>query len=239
MSRHDSHHELTDRPFLYRLLQRVVRMLLSILAHLEVEGLENLPPCGPYMLISNHLHWLDPPVIFAVLPARATVFAAEKWEHRPVIGQLLAWVGNAIFVRRGEVDRKALRQALNVLSSGGILGIAPEGTRSKTGGLQRGRDGPAYLAARSGVPIVPMVVSGQEKLFPSLLRWRRATVHVVVGKPFTLPESARHARSTELDVWTHHIMLSMARLLPPQYRGVYAEEVERTTNQPTGESASK
>jgi len=125
-----------------------------------VQGQELVPDRGPYILVVNHLHWLDSPVILTVLPRPARVFAGEKWAKRFLIGFLLHSV-NAIFVNRGEVDRKALREALATIKAGGVLGMAPEGTRSKTGGLQHGRSGAAYLALHSGARLVPAVCTGQ------------------------------------------------------------------------------
>jgi len=177
------------------------------------------------MLVSNHLHWLDIPVLWVALPCRVTVFAARKWGRRPVIGWLFRKLGNAIFVLRGEVDRHALRQAVEVLRGGGILALAPEGTRSKTGALQRGKDGAAYLAARTGVPLVPVVAYGQEKVFSSLGRGRRAEVHVIFGPPFTLPGTPGRVDKEQLHALTEQIMLRLAAMLPPAYRGVYASAV--------------
>jgi 1-acyl-sn-glycerol-3-phosphate acyltransferase len=157
----------------YRLIRGAIGFLLRILCHLEIQGLEHVPDEGPYLLVSNHLHWLDPPVLGVAFPHKGYIFAAEKWERHWLLGPLLRSMG-AIFVNRGEVDRKALRHALAVLKGGGVLGLAPEGTRSKTGAMQRGRSGAAYMAYRTGAKLVPVVATGQEKLFPSLWRFRRA-----------------------------------------------------------------
>ncbi|HFD39061.1 MAG TPA: 1-acyl-sn-glycerol-3-phosphate acyltransferase [Anaerolineae bacterium] len=210
----------------YRLARAVVGFLIRLLARLEVEGLEHVPDRGPYLLVSNHLHWLDPPVLGVVLPHRSYVFAAEKWEHHWLIGPLMRSF-NAIFVRRGEVDRKALRQALTVLKAGGVLGLAPEGTRSKTGGLQQGRHGASYMAYRAGVPLLPAVVYGQEKVFPSLRRLRRATVRVVFGPPFEPPPIEGKAGAEEIHALTQETMYRLAALLPPEYRGVYGDVTEK------------
>ena len=127
----------------------------------------------------------------------------------------------SVWVRRGEVDRQALCEALDVLNSGCVLGIAPEGTRSlSTHALQRGKTGAAYLATRTGVPIVPVGIIGTENLHHNMPRLRRTAVRVVVGKPFHLPED--QARGQELREYTDLIMQRIADLLPEEYRGVYA-----------------
>jgi len=209
-------------PLVHRLLRRIILGLLRLLCHLKVEGVEHVPAEGPLLLVSNHLHWLDTPVLGVTVPRRARVFAARKWERRPIAGWVLRTLGNAIFVYRGEVDRQALRKALAVLKDGGVLAMAPEGTRSDTGALQQGKEGTAYLAARTGVPLVPVVAYGQEKMFSSLLRGRRAEVHVIYGPPFALPSTPGRVSKKQLQEFTEQIMLGLAAMLPPAYRGVYS-----------------
>lgn len=210
----------------YRVVRGIVSVLLRILARVEIEGQEHIPDQGPYLLITNHLHWLDPPLLAVAFPHRPYVFAAEKWENHWFLGPFLRSL-DAIFVQRGEVDRKALRQALGVLKGGGVLGLAPEGTRSKTGALQRGRSGAAYMAYRAGVPLVPVVTTGQEKVFSCLRRLRRARVRVVYGPPFDPPPAEGKASAREVHDFSQDIMYRLAAMLPPEYRGVYQDVTER------------
>lgn len=218
------HH--TDDPLrihgLYRAIRAVIGLLLKVLARVDVEGLGNIPKRGPYLLVTNHLHWLDSPLMMTILPHRANVFAADKWAGHWLIGPLMKSV-NAIFVNRGEVDRKALRAALAILSAGGMLGMAPEGTRSKTGGLQHGRSGAAYLAYHARAPLLPVVCSGQERVVSSLFRLRRARVRVVIGRPFDPPAIQTKVTMAQLDAFTQDIMYRLAAMLPPEYRGEYAD----------------
>jgi 1-acyl-sn-glycerol-3-phosphate acyltransferase len=206
----------------YRVARGIIRFLLCTLSRVEVSGLEHVPSQGPYMLVSNHLHWLDAPALMALFPWRAYVFAAAKRQRHWFFGPLFRSL-DAIWVRRGEVDRQALRRALAVLQGGGVLGLAPEGTRSPTGGLQRGRTGAAYMALRVGVPLLPVVAWGQEEVFPSLRRLRRATVHVAYAPTFSPPiiEGGK-ATTAEVRALAEEIMYRLAALLPPRYRGVYA-----------------
>jgi 1-acyl-sn-glycerol-3-phosphate acyltransferase len=210
----------------YRIVRGVVGFLLRLLSRLEIVGLEHVPAQGPYLLLVNHLHWLDPPALAVAFPYRSHLFAAEKWERHWFLGPLLGSL-DAIFVNRGEVDRQALRKAMAVLRDGGVLGMAPEGTRSKTGGLQRGRSGAAYMAFRTGARLVPIVITGQEKVFPSLWRLRRATVHVVFGPPFEPPAVDGRADSAQIHEFTEEIMYRMAAILPAEYRGVYSDVEEQ------------
>lgn len=210
----------------YRVVRGIVGVLLRILARVEVEGKEHIPQEGPLVLVTNHLHWLDPPLLASVFPLRPYVFAAEKWEQHWFLGPFLRSLG-AIFVRRGEVDRKALREAMAVLERGGVLGMAPEGTRSKTGALQRGHSGAAYMAYRAGVPLLPVVATGQEQIFSSLRRLRRATVRVVYGPTFAPPPAEGKASAREVHAFAREIMYRLAALLPPEYRGVYKDVDEK------------
>jgi 1-acyl-sn-glycerol-3-phosphate acyltransferase len=210
----------------YRVARGVVAFLLHVVARELVLGRENIPRQGPLILAVNHLHWLDSPLVAVTFPYRAYVFAGEKWAKNWLIGPLLRSVG-AIFVRRGEVDRQALRQAMDDLRSGGVLGMAPEGTRSKTGALQEGRTGAAYMALRTGVPILPVAISGQEKVFPTLRRLRWPTVRIVYGAPFYPPAVEGKASSADIEAFTEEIMYRLAAMLPPEYRGVYRDVTEK------------
>ncbi len=211
-------------PLGYRIVLAIMRFLLWLLTDFKAEGIENIPRSGSALLVANHLNTLDGPAVFVILPRQVTVFAADK-HNRPFsfYGWLLRNFANAIWVARGEADRKALRAAFDALTRGEMLAIAPEGTRSKTGALQKGHDGAAYLAARTGAVIVPVVAWGQEKVWSELAHLRRAHVRVVVGQPFSLPPEAARAHSPELAVYTDQIMHRLAGMLPPSYRGVYAD----------------
>ena len=208
-----------------RFLQSVARILLWLFTRFEVHGAEKIPADGPTLLTMNHLHFLDPVVGISIVNRHSKMFTAEKWETRPVIGHMIRWSQQAIFVTRGEVDRKALAKALEALKEGLVLGIAPEGTRSKTGALQKGHEGVAYLASRTGAVIVPAVAYGQEKAIASLLHLRRGRIVVNVGDPFVIPGTPNKAKTEELARYTDEIMMRIAVLLPPEYQGYYRERV--------------
>ncbi|MDW8327357.1 MAG: lysophospholipid acyltransferase family protein [Anaerolineales bacterium] len=208
-------------PIVYRFLRGLFRFLGWLLFRQEVYGLENIPASGPFLVVVNHLGIADPPLVFINVQRQMVVFAADKWKKVPGIRQLLEAAG-VIWVARGEADLSAIKAALAVLKSGRPLGMAPEGTRSRTHALQRGKTGAAYLADRTGVPIVPIGISGSERLAENLRRLRRTPVRLVVGKPFYLPPNGR-ASGDLLEAYTTQIMCRIAALLPPEYRGVYAD----------------
>jgi 1-acyl-sn-glycerol-3-phosphate acyltransferase len=207
------------RTRLYFMVRVVARFLFTVLTNWQVSGQENVPERGPYLVIANHLGTFDPPLIMAALPVPIMVFAASTHRHDFFIGPLMNHVG-AIWVRRGEVDREALRAALQVLEAGGIMGVAPEGTRSKTGTLQEGKIGAAYLATRAGVPLLPVALTGTEDAGDKLRHLRRPTLTATIGKPFRLPKSG-HVSMAELQAYTDQIMHVLAEMLPEKYRGVY------------------
>jgi len=211
---------------MYRVSKSVVRALLRVLTHYEVEGQENLPPGGPLLLVFNHLAWWDAPVAMAALPWRMTAIALKDLQRVPVTGQLLSLSG-VIWVDRGRYDRQALRDALGVLEAGGVLGIAPEGRMSLTGALERGKTGPVFLARKADVPILPVALTGTEKVLAEWRGFHRPQIRVSIGQVFRLPEPKAGGRLKEQrQADADFIMQRLAELLPPEYRGVYADSVK-------------
>ncbi|MFQ5578326.1 MAG: lysophospholipid acyltransferase family protein [Anaerolineae bacterium] len=210
----------------YRVLRAIFKVIVAAAARVEVSGLENIPLKGPFILAVNHLTILEPPVLFVVLPIkRVTVFAADKWEQAFAIGWLLKRVG-AIFVNRGTVDRRALRAALNVLKRGGVLGMAPEGTRSRTGSMIRAKPGIAYLATVANVPILPVGMSGQLNFSRQWLRLKRLRLRINIGRLLYVPAVSGADKMARLQHYADQVMVAIARLVDPELRGVYAAAVE-------------
>jgi len=206
-----------------RLLRWFFSSLIKLLSRSRVEGLENLPARGPYILVSNHMSMADIPLGYTYIGGEDVAgWVAEKWRTNPLLWPILR-MARGIFIRRGEVDRGALEAAASWLRDGKIFALAPEGTRSRDGRLQRGKTGAAYLAQQADVPLVPVAVIGTERAFHSLFRLRRPELTLRVGKPFRLPPPAPAERNSELRRHTDEIMCRIAALLPPQYRGEYSE----------------
>ncbi len=205
--------------FLQRLFRGFVTVAMRLLARIDVEGVERMPAEGAFIFAPNHLHVLDVPVLLVHMSRRTVVFAADKW-----VGHLFGWIlttfGNAIFVARGTPDRRALSKALTVLRAGGVLALAPEGTRSRSGGLGEGHTGLAYLATRAPAAILPVVAYGHEKCFVYWRRLRRVPVSVRFGHLIELPPGRWSV--DELEQQTEQIMSALAELLPIEYRGIYA-----------------
>ncbi len=202
-------------------IRRIFQFIAWCLTKLEVTGLENVPASGPCLMVVNHLSIADPAIIFLTIPRQCIMFSADKWKTSPGLSQLANILG-VIWVQRGEVDRAALKQSLDFLKAGWVLGLAPEGTRSKDGVLHEGKPGAAYLADRAQVPVLPIVVMGTEHLWRNVKRFRRTPVKCIYGQPFMLPSTGR-AKTEELQALTDLIMCQLAAMLAPQYRGAYAD----------------
>jgi len=204
-----------------RVLRVIAIIVVRLTARTTLIGVDNVPSDPPYLVATNHLSAFDIPLLASISPHAIRALAAIEHRSNPLYAPILAASG-AIWVRRGEIDRRALREALAVLERNEVLGIAPEGTRAdKSHALQEGKAGAAYVATRANVPIVPVGIAGTEKIKDNLLGLHRAKVRVAIGEPFYLPEHG-HVRSEKLREYTDLIMRRIAELLPEKYRGVYA-----------------
>jgi 1-acyl-sn-glycerol-3-phosphate acyltransferase len=165
---------------------------------IEVKGEENLPKEGGVLLVSNHISFLDPCLIGDGSPRRTSFMAkAELFENK-----LLNWLLRGVDcfpVRRGEADTSAIKNVLSQLKEGRCVVIFPEGTRSPDGELLEAEEGAAMLATRTGCPVVPVYVSGTNRMLDRKGRLHRARVSMAIGEPFTLPKSMpREEAATEL-----------------------------------------
>lgn len=206
-----------------RLVNFTIKSLTRILCRIDADQLSQVPEKGPLILVGNHVNFIEVPIIYTqLLPRSVTGFAkAETWDN-PAMGYLFdLWGG--IPIHRGTADVTALRQGLAALDAGRILAVAPEGTRSGHGRLQRGHPGVVMLALHSGAPVLPVVYFGAEKFRSNLARLRRTDFHVVVGQLFYLnAEGVKVTRGVRRQM-TDEIMWQLAALLPPAYRGDYAD----------------
>jgi 1-acyl-sn-glycerol-3-phosphate acyltransferase len=207
----------------YRLARFVFTFIQRLLCRLVVVGRENIPAAGPYILVVNHMSTADSVLVLLAFPVQEwRFFAGEKWAEHPLWGPLMSWLG-VIFINRGQVDRRALREGLAAIEAGAVFALAPEGTRSKVGVMQPGKDGAAYLASQARVPILPVGITNSDILFASARRGRRATMTLRIGAPFTLPDLGRRVRSRDLQAYTCLIMTHIAALVEPRHRGVYGD----------------
>ncbi|EGK10374.1 lysophospholipid acyltransferase family protein [Kroppenstedtia eburnea] len=157
---------------MYRVIQKGIRLFLRFYHRLEIEGLEHVPTKEPFLVVGNHISVLDPFYIAAVLPGRVSFMAKEESFSHPVSRWFLDRVG-AFPVNRGGVDTRSLRTALALLKEGKRVGIFPEGGRRESDPLKELKDGAAWLAIRSQVPILPVVIEGTDEALPRGSRWLR------------------------------------------------------------------
>lgn len=185
-------------------------------------GLSSVPQKGPLIVITNHTGQVEVPVFANLLqPRKITGWGkAEAFENL-----FLKWVFSAwdiIPVHRGEADLTALKSALRMLEEGRIFGIAPEGTRNKTGILRRGLPGAAILALKSGAPVLPIVHWGGEKFLKNLKSFKRTDFHIRVGEPFYVKADGKVTGEMRQEM-VDEMMYRIAELMPEEYRGEYSD----------------
>jgi 1-acyl-sn-glycerol-3-phosphate acyltransferase len=200
----------------------LIRVLAFPFGGWKVKGRENVPASGPFLVVGNHIHLSDPPVIAASFPLKCVLMAkADLWES----GWSRFWVSNfgAFPVRRGGVDRNALHQAEAWIDKGVSVVMFPEGTRSPDGTMKPALPGAALIATRLNIPIIPVGITGSDKL-KNIKRafWHHPMIRVNIGKPFTLPPVDGKLTREKRRELTRIMMEHIADLLPPEYQGVYA-----------------
>lgn len=211
---------------LYRLARFIIRLVIRLVARVEVNGLEKVDLSQACVIASNHLGRMDAALVFLLLDRRdILVLVAEKYRNHP-LWKFFVRSLNLLFVDRFNADTAALRACLKFLKAGGVVPLAPEGTRSPTASLLEGRPGTGYLAWKAGVPVIPVGICGSEDrvVFPNIRRLKRSKIVVNVGFPIPPPiiTAKNIERETALNQYTTEIMCQIAALLPPEYRGVYA-----------------
>ena len=211
-----------------RIFRQVMRLIMKLLKFFfmdaTVTGMENFPAKGPAVVVINHLGDADAVLVGAAIPYMIEAMGKIELNDHWFAGRVLRAYGT-IWVHRGRPDRKAIRAALDGLAEGRLVLIAPEGRQTVTGGLEDGNEGAAFLALKSGAPIVPIAMTGTENdhIFSHMKKRKRARVTLVVGKPFFLREQPD--RQAMLREGTREIMESLARLLPESYRGNFKSQL--------------
>jgi 1-acyl-sn-glycerol-3-phosphate acyltransferase len=210
----------------YSLGMGLLRLILRIASRLEVHGSENIPSNDiSYIGVANHIGRLDPIYSFAMLHRNDIIMMVAEKYQKNIITRLMVRFVNGIFVDRYNADLQAMREVLRRIKQGGVLVIAPESTRSPTCSLLKGWDGASYIAAKSGLPILPVGVTGtgDKEVVDRFKRLRRLHVVARVGPTFTLPPLDKANRDAQLATFTEEIMCRIAAELPESYRGFYAD----------------
>ena len=207
----------------------IIKTWTQIVCKIDADEISKVPTKGPLIIISNHVNFLEAPVLYThMMPREMTALAkSESWDNP--FKRFLFNIWNIIPIRRGEADMTAYRAALNALKEGKILIIAPEGTRSYDGILQEGLPGSAMIAVKSGAPILPIGFYGGENFWDNFKKFKRTPFNIRVGIPFriNLPGNGLNKENRK-DV-IDECMYQLAALLPQEYRGVYSDFSKKTT----------
>lgn len=216
--------------FSQRFIVALFSAVSGVLFRVHDEQMRRIPAGGPLILYSNHVNIMELPIFYAHIQPRRVcgLVLSDRWKN-PIFHWGLDACG-MIPLARGEPNLDSMKKALRRLEAGDILVIAPEGTRSHNGNLQRAHPGIVPLALKSNAPLLPLVYHGGEQYRQNLKRLKRTEFYIEVGKPFYLAEPGepvtRKVRMQMLD----EIMYQMAALLPPRYRGDYADLPQATQN---------
>jgi 1-acyl-sn-glycerol-3-phosphate acyltransferase len=202
---------------------------LEVMCRIRKENWENIPHEGPLLAYANHTGMVEAPVMYTQLQPRPKTTAlakVETWDN-----WFLNWVFNLweiIPIRRGEADMDALRKSLEMLEKGYILGISPEGTRSKSGKLLRAHGGVAMLALKSGAPLIPVAHWGGENFGANVKKFKRTDFNIRVGRQFYLDDHGQRVSKEIRQQMADEMMYQLAKLLPEYYRGEYSD-IENAT----------
>jgi len=201
----------------------LTRISLSIFTNWEVRGRENIPPEGSLPIAANHLHLADPPLLGVSIKRKIMFIAKEELFRSRFSGYFIRNFG-AVPVRREGTGRTTLRMAEQLLAQGWALAMFPEGKRSKNAQLQSAFHGSALIALRSGAPILPVGITGTEKIKGRGWLFHRPKITVNIGSPFSPPKIDGRLTKEEIARFTDCIMEHIAELLPDDYRGNYNDK---------------
>jgi len=204
-----------------RLLNWFLRRVFQAICRVDAAEIRQLPCSGPYILVGNHVNFLEVPLVISHLdnPMYTGMAKKETWENPFLYFLFNQW--GIIPIDRDNINREAFQRSTQALSQGRILAISPEGTRSKDGNLRPGKPGVVALALRSGAPLIPIATYGYENFWDNLKHLRRTDFHLAVGKPFRLRINSERPSRAERQAITDEIMYKIAELLPQRYRGHY------------------
>jgi 1-acyl-sn-glycerol-3-phosphate acyltransferase len=210
-------------------ISRICKPVFRILFSWKVEGRENIPLAGPLILITNHVNLFDPFFLLFSFPRWISFMAKEELFRSPFLRPWLRWAGSLSISRRGKVSdkQKMLRSARDALEKGLILGMFPEGGRSRDGKLREGKSGSAVIASKTNVPLLPVGIAGTDNIKGISWLWKRPRIVVNIGKPLNLPPNSSRMSKSQMQLLTRQLMREIAALLPPEYQGAYGKHEDR------------
>jgi len=208
-----------------KIVVTIIKPLYHVFLSWEVKGRGNVPRSGPLIVVANHVHVIDGELLLFGVSRWIIYIAKEQLFHYPILGALLRWAQALVVYRQGTLNetRELLKQVEQTLNKGSVIGIFPEGKRSHQGKLQAGKPGLALLASRMHIPILPVGISGTDKIHGISWLWKRPHIVINIGKPFYLPQPNGRVTKLQRKALTGLMMQKIAALLPPEYQGVYAK----------------
>jgi len=213
--------------------RRIMRWLIDVVFHvifrLEITGLENIPAEGSTLLMMNHIALIDPILCMGAVKQRFVIpmTKVENLEN-PLTAPFVRWWGS-YSITRGEIDRKALMNSIELLKSGQLILIAPEGHRHPEG-LSQPKDGFAYIATKADAVIVPATISGAVG-WPRAFLLKRPRIQVNFGKPFRFKLGANgRVQRDDLTAMMDEAMYQLSMAVKDETRrGVYSDLSKATT----------
>ena len=205
------------------LVNSIIKLITHVILKIDASELDKFPMEGPLLTAANHVNFLDAPVIISHLHPRPTTGLVKKetWEN-PILGFLFdTWDG--IPIDRNIADFSAFKLAKEALKEGKILAFSPEGTRTEDGKMIRAKAGIGILATQCDCPIFPIAYYGHEKFKENIKRLKRTPMIIKVGEPFQIDLGGLPKNKQTMQAVADAIMMEIARLLPEQYRGYYAQ----------------
>jgi 1-acyl-sn-glycerol-3-phosphate acyltransferase len=213
------------RKWIRQILKALCQAALSVLADIRIEGQENMPAQGPLLIVGNHFSFIDPLVFVRIAPWKLEFLGGYNNPSAPPTVRIIPWLWGFYPLLRGTGSRDSLRAAEHLLQQDAIIGIFPEGGNWATV-LRPARPGTAYLATRTGAPLLPVGIDGLLNLLPSIRKGNRAKVSIRIGKPFGPFQATGTGRNRrqQLDEIGHEIMRQIADLIPPERQGHYSPD---------------
>jgi 1-acyl-sn-glycerol-3-phosphate acyltransferase len=214
-----------------RLLRGVIRTLgFKVLWNMEVTGMENVPDNVPAIIMMNHISLIDPVLCMGAVTNRFVIPMSKVENLRnPLIGPFVLWWG-AYSINRGEVDRKALVSSIELIKSGQLILIAPEGTRHPEG-LAEAKDGLAYVATKADAVIIPTGLSGAIDWSQKLLHLQRPHIQINFGRPFKLKADGHRIPREVLSIMSHEAMYQLAMAIKDETRRGFYSDLSKATTQ--------
>jgi 1-acyl-sn-glycerol-3-phosphate acyltransferase len=206
------------------------RRILPLIADIEVRGDVSKLPTGGYMLASNHLGRLDSLVVYYVIDNDDLIHPLTDKYKKNFFARIVAWWLRVTWLKRGQADTKAMREFITRLKNGGVMVIAPEGTRSKTASLLKAEPGAIYIASMANVGIIPVALTGTEDadVKSRLKRFQKLKITISTGSEIYFPPDIKSVKGVERDALLQNsideVMCRIAALLPERYRGYYKDD---------------